>query len=142
VVHYTETVLWSIRRADQATHHAKERALRDLGISPALQQALAVVSECYGITSAELARRCQVTAQTMTSTVNKLEASGLLIREPHPVHGTLIELRLTPAGQKLFERAAVRVAALDDALAGSVTPRDVAKLKRLLEQVATAADAL
>ena len=136
VAHYTERLLWFVKRAEQATQQAKERALRELGITPAQQQALTVLSEHEAITSAELARQCQVTPQTMTSTVNRLEAHGLLTREPHPVHKTLIELRLTRQGRGLFERADAKVAELDARLGTGLSAADLATLKSLLDRVA------
>ncbi|GEB49214.1 hypothetical protein SCA03_17650 [Streptomyces cacaoi] len=95
-----------------------------------------MLNEHAAITSAELARRCQVTPQTMTSTVAKLEGRGLLIREPHPVHGTLVELRLTPRGRELFRLADARVTELDDHLAHGLTAAEVESLKGLLTRVA------
>lgn len=137
VAHYTDRLLWFVKRAEQATQQAKERALRELGITPAQQQALTVLSAHEAITSAELARQCQVTPQTMTSTVNRLEAHGLLTREPHPVHRTLVELRLTPQGRQLFERADAKVAELDGQLGNGLAAVDIDNLKNMLDHIAT-----
>lgn len=136
MAHYTERLLWFVKRAEQATQQAKERTLRELGITPAQQQALTVLGEHDVITSAELARQCQVTPQTMTSTVNRLEVHGLLTREPHPVHRTLVELRLTAQGRRLFERADAKVAELDGRLGDGIAPADIAKLKKMLDRIA------
>jgi len=136
VAHYTERLLWFVKRAEQTTQQAKERALRELGITPAQQQALTVLSEHAAITSAELARQCQVTPQTMTSTVTRLESRGLVTREPHPVHKALIELRLTARGRRLFERADAKVAELDAQLGSGLTAAELGTLKNLLDRVA------
>ncbi|MEK8174478.1 MarR family transcriptional regulator [Streptomyces sp. M19] len=136
MAHYTDRLLWFVKRAEQAMQQAKERALRELGITPAQQQALTVLSENEGITSAELARQCQVTPQTMTSTVGRLEAQGLLSRTPHPVHRTLVELRLTPQGRQLFERADAKVTELDVQLGEGLSPADINHLKNMLDHIA------
>ncbi|GAA3526845.1 hypothetical protein GCM10022222_07290 [Amycolatopsis ultiminotia] len=135
MVHYTARLLAYIKRAEQATQQAKEQVLRGYGITPAQQAALTIISEHEGISSAELARQCQVTPQTMNSTVGRLEARGLIRRAPHPMHRTLIELTLTEHGRDLFERADTRVSALDADLAAELSPAELTTLKELLTRV-------
>src|SRR6201996_6710777 len=89
--HYSERLLSFIRTADQVVTQAKEHKLREYGITTAQHSALAVLSDHDEVTSAELARLCGVTPQTMNSTVSRLEARGLVVRKPHPTHRTLIE---------------------------------------------------
>ncbi|MGK5557809.1 MarR family winged helix-turn-helix transcriptional regulator [Actinomadura kijaniata] len=134
-MHYSERLLGFIKRAEQSTQAAKEHVLRDHGITPAQQSAMAILSDHDGITAAELARKCAVTPQTMNSTLGRLEKRGLIERRPHPMHGTLIEVRLTDQGRELFDRADARVAELDTALAANLNPEELAELKRLLQRV-------
>ena len=138
-MHYSERLLGYVKRAEQATQQAKESVLREFGMTPAQQTALAFLSDHDGITAAELARRCAVTPQTMNSTVGRLEARGLISRTPHPLHGTLIEIRLTETGRDLFARADARVAELDAALGAELAPEELAALKSLLARVADGA---
>lgn len=133
--HYSARLLAFVKRAEQATQQAKEQVLREYGITPAQQAALSILSDHDGITSAELARQCQVTPQTMNSTVGRMAARGLVQRTPHPMHGTLIEIRLTPQGRDLFERADARVAELDTDLAAVLSPAELGTLKKLLTRV-------
>ncbi|MFG1694098.1 MarR family winged helix-turn-helix transcriptional regulator [Nonomuraea sp. NPDC049309] len=138
-MHYSERLLGYIKRAEQTTQAAKEYVLRDHGITPAQQSAMAILSDHDGITAAELARKCAVTPQTMNSTLGRLEKRGLVERRPHPMHGTLIEVRLTAAGRDLFDRADAHVAALDTALAAELSDEEQAELKRLLTRVSETA---
>jgi DNA-binding MarR family transcriptional regulator len=140
-VHYSERLLAHVKRAEQATQAAKEHVLRDYGITPAQQAALAILSDHDGITAAELARKCAVTPQTMTSTLGRLEKRGLVERTPHPVHGTLIEIRLTTHGRSLFDRADAQVAALDGTLADALTASELDTLKKLLAKITQTASA-
>jgi DNA-binding MarR family transcriptional regulator len=133
--HYSQRLLAFIKRAEQATQQAKEQALRPYGITPAQLAALTILSDHDGITAAELARQCQVTPQTMNSTIARLDARGLVQRTAHPVHRTLIEIRLTSQGSELFERADARAAALDAEIAAELTPAELAALKDLLARV-------
>lgn len=115
---------------------AKARVLRELEISPAQHQALTIIHGWPGVTSAEVARRCLVTPQTMASTVAKLELAGLVRREQHPLHGTLIELRLTERGTATFACADDRIDVLEVALTAGLRETEAAQLCDLLKQVA------
>jgi DNA-binding MarR family transcriptional regulator len=99
---------------------------------------LAVLSETPGITGAELARRCAITPQTITSSIPRLEAAGLVERRPHPRHRTLVEIHPTQLGRETFERADQRVARLDAALSESLSPAELATLRELLTRVTEA----
>ncbi|MFG1711280.1 MarR family winged helix-turn-helix transcriptional regulator [Nonomuraea sp. M3C6] len=138
-MHYSERLLGSIKRAEQTTQAAKEQVLRDHGITPAQQSAMAILSDHDGITAAELARKCAVTPQTMNSTLGRLEKRGLVERRPHPMHGILIEVRLTAAGRELFDCADAYVAELDTALTAEMSAEELTELKRLLERVSQTA---
>ncbi len=77
----------------------------------------------------------------MNSTLGRLDRSGLIERTPHPMHGTLIEIRLTAQGREVFEAADARVAALDAALGADLSAVELKALKGLLAAViATATD--
>ena len=134
-MHYSERVLARVKGAEQATQSAKAHVLREHGVTPAQQSAMAVLSDHDGITAAELARRCAVTPQTMNSTLGRLEGRGLIQRRSHPMHGTLIEVRLTDQGRELFERADARVAELDATLSQGLTSAEVDQLTALLARV-------
>jgi DNA-binding MarR family transcriptional regulator len=137
-VHYSQRLLAYLKRAEQASQAAKEVALRDAGITPAQQTILAVLNETPGITGAELARRCAITPQTVTNSINRLAAAGLVERRPHPVHRTLIEINPTKHGKEIFARADQRVADLDATLSASLTKAELAILRKLLTRVTDA----
>jgi DNA-binding MarR family transcriptional regulator len=139
MAHYADRLLAFIKVAEQATQQAKERVLREAGITVAQQAALTILSDHDGLTAAELARRCQVTPQTMNSTVGRMEARGLVERVPHPMHGTLIEIRLTQRGREVFGRADARIEALDSDLASGLSPAELQALKEMLARVTAAA---
>jgi DNA-binding MarR family transcriptional regulator len=91
-------------------------------------------------TTAELARREQITPQAMGATIASLERRGLVARRPDSVDRRLSILSLTPTGQATIGsgRSAVvdRVAAV---LAESFTSEQIATLDaaaRLLERLA------
>ncbi len=91
-------------------------------------------------TTAELARREQITPQAMGATIAGLEHRDLVVRQPDPADGRRAILSLTPAGRTVVGsgRSAVvdRVALV---LAESFTGEEIATLDagaRLLERLA------
>ncbi|WP_327133140.1 MarR family transcriptional regulator [Streptomyces sp. NBC_01343] len=140
-MHYSERLLIHIKQAERITQAAKEAAVREAGITAAQQAALAVLSDNPGINAAELARRLSVTPQTMNSLLGRMETRGLIARTPHPVHGTLIEIRLTERGAEVFAQADALVAKLDARLAEGLSPDEVAAVRDLLARIVHNAEA-
>ncbi|MER5862035.1 MarR family transcriptional regulator [Kitasatospora sp. NPDC002040] len=134
-MHHTDRLLVHIKQAERITQAAKEAAVREVGITAAQQGALAVLSDNPGINAAELARRLSVTPQTMNSLLGRLESRGLVSRTPHPIHGTLIEIRMTERGAEVFAEADALVARLDARLAEGLTPAESAIVRDLLARI-------
>ncbi|MEY9966930.1 DNA-binding MarR family transcriptional regulator [Streptacidiphilus sp. MAP12-16] len=89
----------------QATAQRLERALRPLDLNLAQLRSLVQVTLTPGISSAEIARRSGLTAQSMGAAVNALISRGLIERGPHPTNRRVLELRVTDAGRTLAARA-------------------------------------
>jgi DNA-binding MarR family transcriptional regulator len=91
-------------------------------------------------TTAELARREQITPQAMGATIAGLEQRGLVTRQPDSVDGRRALLSLSPAGQAAVSsgRSAV-VDRVADVLAESFSSEEIATLDAaalLLERLA------
>ncbi|MGW3445407.1 MarR family winged helix-turn-helix transcriptional regulator [Streptomyces sp. NPDC001076] len=56
------------------------------------------------MSSAELARRCGVTAQPMGTALRDLVERGLVQRRAHPTHGKIVEMSVTAAWVELALR--------------------------------------
>ena len=133
--HYSERLLLHVKRAEQATQAAKESAVRELGITAAQQAVLAVLSDNPGINSAELAHRCGVTQQTMTSLLARMELRGFVRRTPHP-HATVVEIKLTAQGRAVFEEADALVDRLEQRLTDGLSEAEVALVRDVLGRIA------
>src|SRR5690606_23323867 len=89
---------------------------------------LRALSQESGLSGAALARRCMVTPQTMSSVLSTLEGRGLVERKPHPVHGHVVEVHLTPEGRSLLTRADEVVEAIEARLAAAFSPEETETL--------------
>jgi DNA-binding MarR family transcriptional regulator len=85
---------------------------------------LALVEGCPEISSAELARRSQVTAQTMKDVVRNLERAGLVERSAHPEHGRILTLRITERGKAMLDRCGQLVGQVERLLLAPLRPAE------------------
>jgi DNA-binding MarR family transcriptional regulator len=91
-------------------------------------------------TSAELARREQISPQSMGATLGALEARGLIERAPDPDDGRRAVMSITDAGLDLLRsRRTAKVQQLSRALSTEFTPDELTRLAAitpLLERLA------
>lgn len=132
--------LWSkrlgqlVKSLEQEFSSAKDAVLRPLGLTVPQYQALLVASEEPGISGAELARRCLVTPQTMTTVLGNLTTKGLIQRRSVPGQGRAMETAITPAGKRLLGRADKRVLEVEQRLSGALSARDQAAFRKMLDR--------
>lgn len=126
-----------LKRVEQELNSAKTAAVKPAGLTVPQYAALFVLDDQPGISAAELARRCLVTPQTMTTILRNLEAAGLVERTPHPLHRHVIETRTTLTGRKALDQADERAAAVERRLAAAFTADELDTLRSLLARVST-----
>lgn len=100
---------------------------------------LAILREEPGISGSELARRVEVSAQTMNAIVAKLVEAGLAARTPHPEHGRILEVELTGLGDQALRRGWTMVGRVERQMLG---PFDATERAALVTLLTRARDAL
>ena len=121
-----------LKRVDLELNTVKAAAVRPAGLTVPQYAALFVLDEQPGISAAELARRCRVTPQTMTTILRNLESAALIERTPHQLHHHVIETRTTPAGLKALAQADERATSVERRLAAEFTKYERETLVALL----------
>jgi DNA-binding MarR family transcriptional regulator len=111
---------------------AIDAALLDAGITAAQWRVLDAASTVPGSSSADLARACRVTPQTMQQLVVQLEAAGLLVRTPHPVHGRVQQIYVSNAGELRHAAGSIAIAAVEDRIFTAFSADDRAAFSRLV----------
>jgi DNA-binding MarR family transcriptional regulator len=89
-----------------------------------------------GLSNAQLARRCFVSAQAMSEVVLDLERRRLLTREPDPLNQRIRRAHVTPAGRKLIRATEKRILALENQLLDGFSSRDEQRFRRSVAQAA------
>jgi DNA-binding MarR family transcriptional regulator len=101
------TAVTSIMRAHQLMLARVDETLRPFGLSFARYELLTLLSFTRDgrMPMASATARLQVHPTSVTNTVDRLEASGLVRREPHPQDGRATLVTLTDACRQLAEQA-------------------------------------
>ena len=102
-----------VNRLHQLVAERLEEALVPFEITASQYTVLSVLSRHAPLTSAELARRLRISAQSTGESVKALEAKALLTRYSIEENRRVLVLKLTAQGQRLLKRAHALVAEVE-----------------------------
>ena len=88
-----------------------------------------------GLTPGEIARRLGLATPTVTRAATRMEAAGLLRREPHPGDRRLVRLRLTDRGRSLEKAIAAETDTLTERALATFDPGQRAAVIRALRTI-------
>jgi len=130
----------SITRAHQILLRRIDAALEPCGLVFSRFEALALLSftRTGALPMARSGERLQVHPTSVTNTIDRLEADGLVARIPHPTDRRATLAEITPTGRDLATRAARALADADYGLDG-MAERDLAAVERALGPLRSAA---
>jgi MarR family transcriptional regulator, organic hydroperoxide resistance regulator len=93
-----QTAFWA---AKHALALASATAFSGHGVHEGQQFVLRTLWAQDGLTPGEIARRLGLSTPTVTRATTRMEAAGLLRREPHPSDRRMVLVRLTSRGREL-----------------------------------------
>lgn len=125
-----------LRQASAANRLRMERALADLDVTLPQFVVLTMLGSYPGLSNADLARLAVLTPQTVSVIVANLERSGAIDRQPHPVHGRILNIVLTGAGRELLARCRERAMANEARLRKGLTKSEETAIRRWLARLA------
>jgi DNA-binding MarR family transcriptional regulator len=111
--------------------------LAPIGLGLAEFVCLRIISLHPGLTSAELARYTNVTAQATNQLLHRLETAGAVHRPDTAAAGRALPAELTAAGRALLTRAEDAVHVADQRVLDRLTPTEQRQLKALLRKAGT-----
>jgi len=128
-------ILDAIRRIIRALRRSTRESEREVGIGGAQLFVLQQLADSPAGSVNELAERTYTHQSSVSVVVERLVEQGLVARRPAPGDRRRRELRLTPAGKRLVERAPVpgQVRLIEGLLA--LPAAQIRTLERLLERV-------
>jgi len=115
------SLLYVIKQLDAALRPRFADACAQQGLTLAQYTALTVLQRRPGISSAELARRSFVRAQTMASTLDPLLSAGMVRREADPSHLRRQLLYVTERGTAIVDALSPRIESLEALLVSDLS---------------------
>jgi MarR family transcriptional regulator, organic hydroperoxide resistance regulator len=88
-----------------------------------------------GLTPGEIARRLGLSTPTVTRATTRMEAAGLLRREPHPSDRRMVLVRLTSRGRELEKAIDAEMHKLTERALATFDAADRAALISTLRQI-------
>lgn len=124
----------------QAFERVSGRHVRELGLTPPQFDIVATLGRTPGMTFRRLGELTLITKGTLTGVVDRLETRGVVERVPSAADRRSTLVRLTPAGEALFERVfPLHIGYLRERFAGWTGP-DFERIEAQLERLRGALD--
>ncbi|MEU3556066.1 MarR family winged helix-turn-helix transcriptional regulator [Streptomyces fragilis] len=136
--HDEERAWRSYRRMVLAVQAATARDLADVGLSEPDYEVLSTLSELPGRTSTLRAQAAKMhwSRSRLSRHATRMEARGLLRREPDPADGRSCFLVLTDHGMQTLETAApAHLASVRRHFVDRLTPEDLRALERVADKL-------
>lgn len=121
-----------VGKLDRVLRRRIAEAVAPYGLSVPQYTALSVLNARGVLSNAQLAERSFISPQAANEMVKAMEEHGWLLREPHPSHGRILHLRLTPRGTALLSQCDAAVDEVEADLLKDLLPGERDDLQRLL----------
>jgi DNA-binding MarR family transcriptional regulator len=131
-----------LRQASYRLRPALDAALRPHRITAVHYGVLSVLARDPGASGADLARAISTTPQAMNGVLATLGREGLVERHPHPTHGRILQVTLTPEGERRLEAARPEVLRLEAEIERDFSAEEMAVVKRWLVAAAERFEAM
>ena len=102
-------IAYSVGRLERAVRRQLAAVTRRFGLTVAQYTALSVLQARGPLSNAQLARRSFVSPQSMNEIVQAMAEKRIVAREPHARHGRIVEIALTPKGERVLRRCDAEV---------------------------------
>ncbi|MCK6426648.1 MAG: MarR family transcriptional regulator [Burkholderiaceae bacterium] len=134
----TARAFFYIQQVELLARRRIEQGLQDEAITAGQYMVLNLIVHHEPVSSADLARRANMTAQSMGEFIKAMETKGLLERRSDPNNRRVIQVSSTAAGRAALVQAEAKVDQIEREYFGCLTVEELAQLKMLLNRVRTA----
>ena len=126
----------AFRVAKHALAHASIAVFARHGVYEGQQFVLRALWREDGLAPGQIARQLGLATPTVTRAATRMEAAGLLRREPHPTDGRLVRLWLTSRGRDLEQIIGPEMSALTERTLTGFSDAERAALVEALQRIA------
>ncbi|TVZ04400.1 MarR family transcriptional regulator [Trebonia kvetii] len=125
-------LLYLFKQVELASRARLDEIVRPVGLTALQYTALTVLERHDDMSSAQLARRSFVTAQSMADMITALEGRALIERHRDRADRRRLVVSLTAEGRALLDRCRPEVAALERAMLAGLSADEVVALRAAL----------
>lgn len=126
-------VTYLAKRLESAIRQRLDAMTSGQGLTTPQYAALSILRRTPGLSSAQLARRSFVTAQSMQVMVSAFEREGLLERRPDASHGRILHNHLTRKGLAVLNRSDQGAGLIENQMLAGLDDEEVHALRSYLE---------
>lgn len=134
-------IFYHVQQLEQLVRRKVDECLKPEGLTAGQFLALSLIVHQGPFSAAELARRTNVTAQSVGEYTKALQVKGLIDREVDSNNPRIFQLHATPAGQATLSRCAAAVDAAEQAVLDCLSKEEVAHLRYQITRIRHAAEA-
>ncbi len=133
----TVRAFFYVQQVEQLARRRIDQCLQGEHITAGQYMVLNLIVHHEPVSSADLARRANMTAQSMGEFIKALESKGLLERRADASNRRVIQISSTAAGRKVLVQAEARVDQIEREFFACLSGEEVASLRMLLNRVRT-----
>lgn len=126
-------VTYLVKRLESAVRRDMDAALHEQGLTTPQYAALSILSRTPGLSSAQLARRAFVTAQSMQVMVAAFMRNGLVARKADDRNARVLHIYLTEAGEDVLSRGQEAADQLEERMVAGLTEVQVHSLRDAMD---------
>lgn len=127
-----------VQQVEQLARRRIDECLQRESITAGQYMVLSVIVHHEPVSSADLARRANMTAQSMGEFIKALESKGLIERRNDEQNRRVILVSSTPAGRKALAQSEARVDQVEREFFACLGAEELASLRMMLSRVRTA----
>ncbi|QGN31525.1 MarR family winged helix-turn-helix transcriptional regulator [Microlunatus sp. Gsoil 973] len=137
-----DRIAYQTRRLQQLLRRTGDAALQATGLTLAQYTVMRVIAELPDASSAEIARQCSVSRQSLQDLIRILRDHGFVRVAEQPVSGRSLPIRITPEGRKVLRKADRAISRIEDRMVSGIPAKDVDRTIALLGRCAANLEAL
>jgi len=134
----TARAFFYVQQVEQLVRRRIDECLQPDGVTAGQYMVMNLIVHHEPVSSAELARRANMTAQSMGEFIKNLEAKQFVTRCTDPANRRVIQVTLTPTGRQLLVRCEAKVDQAERDFFACLNGEEVANLRFLLSRVRSA----
>lgn len=127
-------VTYLVKRLESAVRRDLDASMQAQGLTTPQYAALSILARTPGLSSAELARRSFVTAQSMQVMVAAFVRNAYVERRPDPTHQRILCNYLTAEGAEVLRRCEEEADRMEARMLSGLTASQIAGLREVMSR--------